>query len=111
MSRIIRKERIEMKEWVSSRGIVCCTKEIELLKWIHPDGRLEWKLDICAYGQWWCESFDRKLDAYRMLRNRGAFPGLSGANSAGMCAQSEVRQMLENESLLPSQAPLQFGMH
>ena len=35
MSCIIRKERIEMKEWVTSRGIVCCTKEIELLKWIH----------------------------------------------------------------------------
>ena len=46
-----------MKEWVTSRGIVCCSKEIELLKWIHLDGRLEWKLDICAHGQWWCESY------------------------------------------------------
>ena len=92
MSRIIKKERIEMKEWVTSRGIVCCTKEIELLKWIHPDGRLEWKLDICAYGQWWCESFDRKLDAYRMLRDRW---GVSWAFWRELC--QEARAVGENE--------------
>ena len=54
----------------TSHGIVRCTKEIELLCWVHVDGRGSWKLDICAYGQWWCERYDRKLDAYRMLRNR-----------------------------------------
>lgn len=59
-----------MKEWITSCGIVRSTKEIELLCWVHADGRRRWKLDICAYGQWWCESFDRKLAAYRMLRNR-----------------------------------------
>lgn len=34
------------------------------------NGRRVWMLDISAYGQWWTETFTRKIDAYRYLRER-----------------------------------------
>ena len=49
---------------------LCSTKEIELMRMNDADGRRVWVLDIAAYGQWWTETFTRKIDAYRYLRGR-----------------------------------------
>lgn len=49
---------------------LCSTKEIELMRVKGADGRRVWMLDIAAYGQWWTETFTRKIDAYRYLRGR-----------------------------------------
>lgn len=49
---------------------LCLTKEIELMRMNDADGRRVWVLDIAAYGQWWTETFTRKIDAYRYLRER-----------------------------------------
>jgi len=46
------------------------TKELELLRWQRADGAWEWVLEITAYGLGWSERYARKLDAYRMLRDR-----------------------------------------
>ena len=63
------------------------TKELELLRWQRADGAWEWVLSITAYGLGWSERYARKLDAYRMLRDRW---GIGWDVGRALCREARV---------------------